>query len=155
MTKLMRGLLPFLHRYALVIFVIVGLLLLASSFIVGRWSVYRAHPELASEDQATAILERVGKLIVLPSDETPQMATIKDAASAKVEQPFLKDAENGDVLIVYSDTGEAILYRPSTEKLIAVGPVTDDSSEEGTTPKPSATRPPIEASTTHDTASST
>jgi hypothetical protein len=53
------------------------------------------------------------------------VAAIADAAQAKLGQPFLADAENGDVLIVYQQAGEALLYRPSTNKLIAVGPIAD------------------------------
>jgi len=60
------------------------------------------------------------------------MAIINDAASAKKEQPFLKNAANGDVLIVYPNAGEALMYRPSSNKLIAVGPV-DNSVQDVST----------------------
>jgi hypothetical protein len=150
----MHGFFHFLRHHALAVSIVIALLLLILSFFAGRWSVYRVHPELSGEDQAGAILQKVGQLIQLPQNETPSMATINDAASAKAGQPFLKDAENGDVLIVYSTAGEAILYRPSTNKLVAVGPVTSGSSDEGdTTPAPKPTPPP-EASTTDDTATS-
>lgn len=91
--------------------------------MAGRASMYRAYPELSGAGQGTAILAEVGKLIELPSNETPTIATIKDAASAKQGQPFLAPAENGDVLIVYPNAREAILYRPSSNKIIVVGPV--------------------------------
>ena len=112
-----------IRRYPL----ITGLILLAlwsyGFYSLGVYTTYASHPELAQANQANEILTKVGRLINLPTGETPQMAAINDAASAKQAQPFLKDAQNGDVLIVYQQAGEAILYRPSTNKLIAVGPV--------------------------------
>jgi hypothetical protein len=100
-----------------------ALIILAGAFELGRYSVYAGHPELAQAEQANAIIARVGKLIQLPTGETPTMATISDAASAKAGQPFLANAANGDVLIVYQNAGVALLYRPSSDKLIAVGPI--------------------------------
>ena len=85
--------------------------------------MYQEHPELSAAQQTKAILADVGSLIQLPQNEDPSMASIKDAAAAKQGQPFLVNAENGDVLIVYQKAAEAILYRPSTKKLVNVGPV--------------------------------
>lgn len=98
-------------------------------FELGRYSVYRAYPALESQQQATEILHKVGRLIQLPPDETPTMATINNAVIAKQGQPFLDSAANGDVLIVYADAGEALLYRPSTDRLIAVGPIDTSASQ--------------------------
>ena len=150
----MHRLLHFIRRHTLAVFIVVGIVLLVLAFMAGKWTVYRAHPELSQSDEAQAVLAKVGKLIVLPAGEAPQMATLTDAASAKTGQPFLKDAENGDVIIVYSGAGEAILYRPATGKLVAVGPVTDQSPEDVQAPAPKPAPPPIEASTTDDTSTS-
>ena len=79
------------------------------------------------------------------------MATINDAASAKKAQPFLANAQNGDVLIAYPNAQTALLYRPSNNKLIAVGPVNTESGEPGgstTAPTPA----PV-ATTTNETTS--
>lgn len=125
-----RGILSFLRRYFLVCVAFVVLLCIAFAYESGRSSVYTAHPELASVEQAKTILGEVGKLIQLPTDEQPTMATINDAGSAKKSQPFLGNAINGDILIVYPTTKEAILYRPSTHKLIAVGPVNNGAIQQ-------------------------
>lgn len=97
---------------------------LVLAFIVGRASI-SAPPKLAGVAQENTILAKVGKLIPLPTNETPTIAMVRDAASAKQDQPFLAPAENGDVLIVYTNAQEAILYRPSSDKIIVVGPVHD------------------------------
>ena len=120
--------------------VVIGMVvLLVLTYEIGRQSVYQAYPELTQAEQASAVIAQVGKLIQLPRGETPAMASIKDAASAKRAEPFLTNAQNGDILIVYSTVGEAILYRPSIDKLIGVGPV------DTTAPQPAA---PIQSATT-------
>lgn len=112
----------FIRRYFFPLVLGAAVLALAGVYELGRMRVYRAHPELSSTEQATALLAKVGELIQLPNEQ-PTMATINDAASAKESQPFLVNAENGDTLIVYPNAQQAIVYRPSTNKLITVGPV--------------------------------
>lgn len=116
---LVRRVLRFFCRYSLGIIVVFSIVF----FMVGRWSVYYTHPEFSGADQASAILAKVGAMMQLPTGENPTLATVRDAASAKATQPFLHNAENGDVLIVYPNAQLAIVYRPSTNKLIAIGPV--------------------------------
>jgi hypothetical protein len=130
----------FVRRYILWIVAVVVLILLGAAFELGRYNVYQANPGLEGQEQATAVLDKVGQLIQLPQSETPTMATISNAASARQGQPFLANAQNGDVLIVYTNAGEALLYRPSNNKLIAVGPV--DTSG----PQTSAAETPVPAS---------
>ena len=140
-----KQLFRFIRRFFFWILVIVALIVLALVFEAGRWSVYSTHPDLSSAEQASEILQNVGKLIQLPA-ETPTMATINDAATAKKNQPFLTSAENGDVLIVFPQTAEALLYRPSTNKLIAVGPVDNGNN----VPQVQAPTPSPEATTSND-----
>lgn len=121
----MQRIFTFIRRYFAPLVIVVAIVLLALVFEAGRWSVFQANPGLTQAEQATRILKNVGGLIQLPN-EVPTMATINDAASAKKGQPFLTNAANGDVLIVFSNAAEALLYRPSTNKLIAVGPVNND-----------------------------
>jgi hypothetical protein len=139
----------FVRRYALWILIIVALVILALVFEAGRYSVYGAHPELSGQEQANAILQKVEQLIQLPTGETPTMATINDAASAKKTQPFLANAQNGDILIVYPNAAEAVLYRPSSNKLIAVGPVNNSGATAAKVEAPAST--PTATSTNHAT----
>jgi len=110
-------------RYSIPLFILLLALCCLAFYALGRESVYSAHPELSGAEQANQILAKVGALIQLPNEQ-PSMATINDAASAKKNQPFLANAANGDVLIVFPNAQTALLYRPSSNKLIAVGPVT-------------------------------
>ena len=128
-TNVTTRLFRFIRRHFLWLAIVLFVAWTAAFFELGRYSVYRAYPTLESQQQATEILHKVGRLIQLPPDETPTMATINDAGIAKQGQPFLASAANGDVLIIYADAGEALLYRPSTDRLIAVGPVDTSASQ--------------------------
>ena len=125
----MNKILAFFRHFSFPLTILAALLILVGTYEFGRTSVYKAHPELASTEQASAILAKVGTLIQLPNEQ-PTMATINDATGAKKAQPFLVNAANGDILIVYPNASEALLYRPSTNKLIAVGPVDNSAPQQ-------------------------
>lgn len=132
MPTLVQRFFRFIRTYLLWSITLAVLVAIALAFEAGRYSVYVSHPELAGTEQAQEILSKVGQLIQLPQGETPTMATIKDASAVKKGQPFLDNAANGDILIVYTNAAEAILYRPSTNKLIAVGPVNPGAGSQAT-----------------------
>jgi hypothetical protein len=121
----MQRIIPTAQRFFWPMVIVLMFVVLGLVFEAGRWSVYQAPSELFQAGQANTILEKVGRLIQLPTGETPTIASINDATSAKKAQPFLSNAQNGDILIIYARTSEAILYRSSTDKLIAVGAVDD------------------------------
>ena len=80
------------------------------------------NPQLAAEQKNVQLLENVGDLMNLPDDELPTIATVTDV-EAVFGQPFFKDAKNGDKVLIYTNTGKAILYRPGENKIIEVGAV--------------------------------
>lgn len=85
--------------------------------------------------QAATVLQQIGGLMELPSDEEPQVATITDKSKLE-NQPLLTKAQNQDVFVVYSKARKAILYRPSTNKIIDVFPITVSSPTPIVSPKP-------------------
>lgn len=76
----------------------------------------------ANQDEVNRLTQQIGQFFQLPTGETPTLATVSDASKVR-NQAFFKDAQNGDKVLLYSKAGEAILYRPSTKKIIAVAPV--------------------------------
>ncbi len=78
--------------------------------------------QVSAVDEAKQLSTAVGKLIELPVDETPTIATVVDAAKVKT-QPFFTNAQNGDKVLLYSKSSKAILYRQSTNKIIEVAPI--------------------------------
>lgn len=79
--------------------------------------------------------KQLHKLILLPSNESPTIATVKDAEKLR-KQLFFKNAQTGDKVFVYNKERKAILYRPSTNMIINVQPVTapPTSPSEATNP---------------------
>ena len=84
--------------------------------------------------QITDLTKQIGASFQLPAGETPTLATVSDASKVR-SQAFFKDAQNGDKVLLYSKAGEAILYRPSTKKIISVAPVNlGGGASSGTSP---------------------
>lgn len=92
-------------------------------------SDFRTNPERAAEAEVQRYVEEVGKLYTLPTDEQPAVATVSDKSKLE-DQAFFANAENGDVTLIYSEAKLAILYRPSTNKIINVNTVTIEQKEE-------------------------
>jgi len=116
------------------IFLIIMAIIFVGALFAGvyfYWQYQRVikNPEIITKQETAWILEKVNKLIDLPQDETPTIATILDKDKLK-DQDFFKKAENGDKLIVYMNAKKAVLYRPNINKIIEVAPVyTDDTQK--------------------------
>lgn len=68
------------------------------------------------------IIEKVGKLIVLPQGEIPTLATVSDPSQLQ-NQPFFRSAKKGDIVLVYINAKKAILYDPVANKVIDIAPL--------------------------------
>lgn len=82
--------------------------------------------------KAKALVDEVRKLIDIPADAEPTVATIVDVDVLKSKNPFYAKAENGDFLVVTPT--RAILYSQKKKKILDVVPVQLDqqSSSQGT-----------------------
>lgn len=83
-----------------------------------------------SQEEIAALVVRVGKLIQLPANEDPLVATIVDVESLVATQPFYSGAQNGDMLLIYSSASKAIIYSPSRNMLVNVGPIVIDDAQQ-------------------------
>lgn len=116
--------------YPKTILIIASLLLAIAAGGAGIYYLAKTRPELLglpkgqSQTQAEAdvLIAEVGKLIALPTDEKPTVATVTDIEKVK-EQPFFKNAQNGDKVLIYTNAKKAILYRPSEKRIVEVGAV--------------------------------
>lgn len=79
-------------------------------------------PVKAAEEEVNDVVNKVGKLMELPKDEEPTVATVSDVNKLK-DQAFFQKAQNGDKVLIYAQAKKAILYRPSINKIIDVAPV--------------------------------
>lgn len=106
----------------LVLVLLAGVGVLAWQYVKARNDVERlANPQESAKLEVEILQERVSKLVEVP-DETPTVATVTDASKVK-QQPFFAQAENGDKVLIYTQAKRAILYRPSTNKVIEVAPI--------------------------------
>ncbi|MBI3380343.1 hypothetical protein HY029_06335 [Candidatus Gottesmanbacteria bacterium] len=80
------------------------------------------NPANYTATESKTIIEKLGKLMELPTDEVPTVATISDKEKLK-NQPFFVRAKNGDKVIIYTNAKRAILYDPIANKIIDVAPV--------------------------------
>lgn len=80
------------------------------------------------ENEATAeLVNELSGFVELPTDEVPTIATVNDAKKLK-SQVFFTKAQDGDRVIIYADSRLAILYRPSSKKVVTVAPISLDES---------------------------
>lgn len=103
-------------------------------------------PVLGTKIEAEKTVEKIAKMVELPA-EKPTVATVSDIAKLK-KQPFFANARNGDKVLIYQKAKKAIIYRPSSNKIVEFGPInlgsaTQDSAE--STPPPSVTLKPVKA----------
>lgn len=98
--------------------VVLATLLLVAVGIAGYF-YYQYQKSLQPKDVSDieTLVTTLGKMIELPEGETPTLATVTDREKL-AEQPFFQKAENGDKVLIYSQSGRAILYRPSTGKIV-------------------------------------
>jgi hypothetical protein len=90
-----------------------------------------SNPQEAARAETEQLKSEVASLIELPSGENPTIATVVDASKLK-SQAFFANAENGDRVLIFTQAKKAILYRPSTKKIIEVAPI-NIGENQGTT----------------------
>jgi len=98
------------------------LLVIASVFIVGIWwrNTQNSNYESVKKEN-TYLLLSVGKLLDLPSED-PTITTISNKEDFKNET-FYNKIETGDKLLVYLNADQAIFYRPSSNTVTMMLPV--------------------------------
>lgn len=73
-----------------------------------------------AKQEIQAIVEKIKTHMELPEGEDPAMATVLNAESLASDQPFYKDATNGDKVLVYQKANKVILYNPEKDLVINV-----------------------------------
>jgi len=124
-----------ISRSLQVVFII--LVILAVAGIAGSGYLYRRvraleNPDAIAQQQVKDTVADVSKVLVLPTDETPTLATVADPEKLK-DQPFFAHAQAGDVVLIYSNAKRAILWRPSTKQVVEVSPLNTPTGTASTT----------------------
>lgn len=121
--------------WAIIVVVILAIVIIPSYYFYNQYQKTQAlleKPNTSADTQTKTLVEQVGKLIELPQTEQPTIATVSDVTKLS-NQPFFANARNGDKVLIYTLEKEAILYRPSTNKIIKVSQVSL-----GASPSPSS-----------------
>lgn len=77
--------------------------------------------EKEKKEESDNILEKINKLVILPEEE-PIVSRIADIDQPALNQAFFIGAQNGDYLLIYKNTGKAILYSAKENKILNMGP---------------------------------
>jgi len=112
----------FKRIFQMIVLVVAVLGVIGTLYFRAQYEAIKMNPNIEAQKQVADLVEQVGKLMVLPSNETPTVEVISDI-SALADQPFFALAQNGDAVLIYNTALKAILYRPSTNKIINVGPI--------------------------------
>lgn len=103
-------------------------------YFYNQYNSMKNNPDSLVKQEVAQLTQKIGQFMELPKEE-PSVATITDKNKLK-DQLFFANSENGDKLLIFTKAGEAILYRPSTNKIITVAPINLQTSE---TPTPETT----------------
>lgn len=114
------------HHWLMLTFLVVALIaIVAGAYYYTQYNSLNTilkNPNVAVEKQTKQLTDQVGKLILLPTDEQPTIATVTDASKLK-DQSFFKNAKNGDKVLIYVKAKKAILYDPAKNVIVDVAPV--------------------------------
>lgn len=115
-------------------------------------NILKDNPAIKAQKETADTVKAVSKLTALPTGEEPQLYKINNPQVAAKQQTFFTNSKSGDILLVYINANKAILYRPSTNKIVTVGPInlsaTNAANGTKTTTKTTTTKSTTVNSTT-------
>jgi hypothetical protein len=112
------------------VLLIIGGLTATTAYFYYEYKQIKDNPDMIAQEEVKNVTERIRKYMELPSDEEPTIATITDQEKLK-DQEFFKNAQNGDKVLIYAKAAKAILFRPSTSRVIEFAPLIVDPSQGG------------------------
>lgn len=98
-----------------------ALALVAVAGIAAAGWFYVQNRSQVPRDEVKTVQTKVARHYLLPGDEVPALATVTD--KAKLKTSFFRRAENNDKILIYQKNKIAIIYRPSSDRIVGVGPV--------------------------------
>ena len=83
---------------------------------------FDSETQAGAQTEAEKLVIEIGRLLVLPTDEQPTVATVTDLEALK-GQPFFLNAKIGYKVLIYTKAKKAILYDPQARKIVEVAPI--------------------------------
>jgi len=112
---------------------VLGIILLIAWAVGTGWlgvNYWQTRTKLENND-AKAVVKRLEKHMQVPLEE-PLVATITDADKLKKDEPFYKNAVNGDKVVIWRD--KAVIYRMTDDRLVDFGVVVRTPTQGAATP---------------------
>ncbi len=123
-------------KLTLILAVVLVVLLGAAAYLYQQVTALNADPEMLARQEAEALMSEVGRLILLPQDEIPTVATVSDP-TVLADQPFFAKAKVGDKVLLFPQSRKAYLYDPVAKRVLEVAPINlGDVGETATQPEP-------------------
>ena len=129
-TKVMAWATPKNLKIAAAVAVVVVLLGAGAAY---HWKKSQPQSAASKQQEVNDLVTQVSKLMLLPPGETPTIATVSDVSKLK-GQAFFANAETGDKVLIFASTRQAILFRPSANRIIEVAPLVVGNPPEQTAP---------------------
>lgn len=125
------------HRFTLVPFLI--LLAALGYYYVQYQKLLRANAPQAAQVQTQKIVGDIEKLMYVGNDTGAQLAVITDVTKLQ-GQNFFVGAQNGDDLVIFPAEQKAVIYRPSNNKIVNIGPYSASSGSAASATAPSTVK---------------
>jgi hypothetical protein len=104
-----------------------AVLLLATGYLSYQLYQLKSNPNIQGQKELDSVIKKVGKLVILPENETPTLATVTDPEKLK-NQPFFAKAQVGYKVLLYSQAQKAILYDPVSNRVVEIAPINPAST---------------------------
>jgi hypothetical protein len=119
-----------LSNAGLIVIVVLAILFLGT--LGTTYYFYQKAHSITSKDPQKELeqtIKMVGKHLVLPTNETPTMATVSDPEKLK-DQAFFANAKKGDKVLIYANSQKAILYDPEADRIVEVAPINTSTANQ-------------------------
>lgn len=110
---------------------LVGLMVCLTLMLFVYWQVSLSGKVVegdTAELTTTQVVAKVGALMRLP-DEQPVVIKVSNADTLRAEQPFYAGVENGDYILLYGASKQAMVYSLKQNRLLNVGPIEVNNSK--------------------------
>ncbi len=119
----MKNLIKIIFKPVTIMFIL--LLVSSGTAIYFYKQAQTSNPQKAAienEEDAEKLIAKVNRLIVMPEEDVPSIATVNDLEKLK-GQAFFAKAKVGDKVLIYSQSQKAILYREGEDRIIEIAPI--------------------------------
>lgn len=122
MHKFLNGVIDDQKKFSRFVFILAILSIIAAAFFLFKFIELKQNPAKEIDKQTKDLVYRVSKLVVLPQNEVPTIATVNDPEKLK-DQLFFVNAKKGYKILIYTNAKKAILYDPIENKIIEIAPI--------------------------------